>query len=91
MLSEIPTEGGAKSGALGGDSIESISRLACAVVHHVMTVNSSKGDSWKSQPTKEHLRHAQEHIRKFLEGDDSEPHLEHTLTRLVMAITLALK
>jgi hypothetical protein len=42
---------------------------------------------WIEQSIDEHLSHAEEHLRLLREGDQSEPHLAHAATRLLMALT----
>lgn len=50
-------------------------------VHHV-------GDAghWAALSDREHALRAAEHLVKYLRGDDDEPHLEHALARLVLAV-----
>lgn len=51
--------------------------------------NKHKKNAWKKISIVEHLTHAIEHLSKFLScSDHSEPHLNHCLTRLAMAVHL---
>ncbi len=45
--------------------------------------------AWRTQPVREHVRHALDHLRAFEAGDRGEPHLAHAATRVLMALTLA--
>lgn len=42
-------------------------------------------NNWKRITTNEHINHAYNHVNLYLLGDTSEPHLEHAMTRLMMA------
>jgi hypothetical protein len=46
-------------------------------------------DDWNDRPVDYHIGRAVRHIRLYNEGDESEPHLRHAATRLLMAIELA--
>lgn len=56
-------------------------------VAHVLGRGAEKyGESnWKKITTNEHINHVLNHVNLYLLGDTSEPHLEHAMTRLMMA------
>lgn len=54
-----------------------------------MSNNSSKNGEWKTKSVYYHLDHAVEHVKMWAKGDASEPHLDHAITRLVMAREMA--
>lgn len=41
-------------------------------------------DGWKDKHTGEHFKHADKHLFLYLEGDTSEEHIAHALTRCAM-------
>jgi hypothetical protein len=43
---------------------------------------------WRKVSIAEHIQHAQKHIQAYFDGDVSEPHLYHALTRLAFASEL---
>jgi hypothetical protein len=45
-------------------------------------------DDWRSRPAAFHVKRARRHLDLLAMGDDSEPHLAHAATRLLMALTL---
>ena len=46
---------------------------------------AEKLDGWLEKPVEHHVKHALDHLLAYLAEDDSEPHIEHALTRLAMA------
>lgn len=46
-------------------------------------------DNWRGIALDDHLNHALAHIFGYMAGDRSDPHLEHALTRLAMAVETA--
>lgn len=46
-------------------------------------------DNWRRVSEREHVSHALAHIYGHLAGDDSEPHLENALCRLMMAVAVS--
>jgi hypothetical protein len=63
--------------------------LAIECVLHKHRRNSGK---WRAEAPIEHVvDHALAHIRQYVSGDRSEPHLEHAATRLLMALQLELE
>ena len=44
------------------------------------------GETWRTVPPEEHLRHARAHLELLARGDGSEPHLEHATCRVLMAL-----
>ncbi len=64
-----------------------IAQLAKNVVLEVMAENDGKhGMAWLTRQDHVDLKHIMAHLCKFQVGDDSEPHLKHSLTRLAMMI-----
>lgn len=62
---------------------------AARTVIDVMAANERRhGERWRDQDVTEHVMHAQRHLDAFMLEDTSEPHLEHALTRIAMALTL---
>jgi hypothetical protein len=45
-------------------------------------------DQWKSYPPDFHIARAAAHWQQWLSGDQSEDHLSHACTRLMIALTL---
>ena len=45
-------------------------------------------DSWRDHDAAYHADRALKHIEQWEAGDDSEPHLSHAATRLLMALQL---
>lgn len=65
---------------------------AVIVICQVLEANAHKHapGSWRQEPASEHLVHVVEHLKHFFNGDTSEPHLSHALTRLAMTISCIL-
>ncbi len=65
--------------------------LALATVGEVMErgAASHPGDDWHTSPVSFHIQKAERHLRLHHEGDESEPHLAHAATRLLMALELS--
>ncbi len=54
-----------------------------------MRKHAAHGAAWKKRTVEHHLKHARDHIDKFLGHDETEPHLDHAATRLAMALSVA--
>jgi hypothetical protein len=65
---------------------------ALEVVAQVMRdgARSHPENDWVECSPEHHARKAVAHLRLWLEGDESQAHLEHAATRCLMALTLRL-
>ena len=65
---------------------DEVASYAYNAVWDTMEPTRHTPDSWTREGLEHHLIHAVEHIADYQAGDRSEPHLEHALCRLAMAI-----
>lgn len=65
-------------------------RRALAAIAEVLRqgARTHRADSWREHDPAFHADRAIRHIEKWESGDDSEPHLAHAATRLLMALQL---
>ena len=63
-------------------------RAALREVAKTLREGSRKRDEWKNHDAAYHADRALKHIEQWEAGDDSEPHLSHAATRLLMALQL---
>jgi hypothetical protein len=49
---------------------------------------SHPDNDWIGLPPEYHIGRAEEHLRLLREGDQQQDHLSHSVTRLLMALTL---
>jgi hypothetical protein len=64
---------------------------AIAAIGQTLEANAPKHgmkSTWRSIDIEAHLVHAHNHIASWFSGDQSEPHIEHALTRLAFAAAL---
>lgn len=55
---------------------------ADAIMETMMVNQDKHGDKWLSNSDLEDINHIREHLNMHLWHDDSEPHIEHAITRL---------
>lgn len=71
------------------DSTTSVDlRLALREVANTLKEGCRTRDSWRDHDAAFHADRAIAHLEKWESGDDSEPHLSHAATRLLMALQL---
>jgi len=63
-------------------------RLALREIASVLKAGCRKREDWRSHDAAWHADRAIKHIERWESGDDSEPHLSHAATRLLMALQL---
>ncbi len=65
---------------------EQLGELAKQTVIRVMQEGEAAhpANDWQDKPAGEHFRHADKHMFMYLQGDASEDHIAHALTRLAM-------
>jgi hypothetical protein len=63
---------------------------AIAIIATVMESGSRTHpeNDWRFHPAGYHIERARKHLALLAAGDNSEPHLAHTATRLLMALEL---
>lgn len=77
-----------KAAAVPEETIERF-RLALRVVDWTITSALASGryphgETWREADSVDHVEHAFGHLKRWLAGDQSEDHLGHALTRLLM-------
>jgi hypothetical protein len=72
-----------------GNSMEPFAR-ALKIVSQVMREGalSHPENDWRQRNAAHHLRRAESHLHLLRDGDQSQDHLSHAATRLLMALTL---
>lgn len=70
---------------------EQLAKLAYDTVLKIMSDNETihPGNVWEKLTYKEHREHAINHLLEDIAGDESEPHIEHALTRIAMMLAKA--
>lgn len=52
-----------------------------AIIQTLAINNETHGDAWVNRTDKEDIEHSVMHLLRYLVGDRSEPHIEHSITR----------
>lgn len=68
-------------------SYDEIAVNASTIILNCLLQNDEKhGDTWKNHSDGKDVSHIIEHLRKHLQADETEEHLEHSITRLALML-----